>query len=452
MIHLSNLTLVFPHKVCFEDFSANITEGDRIAIIGRNGSGKSSLLKLIHEKIGNSISFLVPQIITENEKLSGGERFNKKLSEALAHNPEFLLLDEPTNHLDISNRHSLMRMIKKFHGTIIIVTHDLEILRNCTNTIWHIENGKITIFNGNYDEYMIEQKHKADSISKKLSSIKTQEKILRKKMDKNQEKAAKSRASGEKKIANKKWMKVVGNSKASRAEKSHGKNLRDLNDSKKELAESLNEIFIPEVLEPKFNFEGIGFGDSFAIIDGTVGYSPNNFILRDININLEHSLAIIGNNGSGKTTLVRAIMDDPAVYKSGQWNVPKKVGYIDQHYSILEADKTPFETIKECAPNLNTVEIRKYLNDFLFRKNEEVNSQIKYLSGGERARLCMAKIAINPPALLILDEITNNIDLETRNHIADVLKNYRFKFIVISHDEDFLQTIGIEQRFFTSPL
>ena len=450
MVFLKNLDLIFPHKICFENFSASINEGDRISIIGRNGSGKSSLLKLIHEKVGPLQSFLVPQIISENESLSGGERFNKKLSEALAKNPNFLLLDEPTNHLDTANRKSLIRMLKKYNGTVITVTHDLEILKNCTNIIWHIENGKIKIFKGDYDNYLAENFKKSEVIIKKLADIKIKEKSLHEKFQKNQEKAAKSRSIGKKKIENKRWTKEVANTKASKSEKARGKNFQNLNERKKELAEELNEIFVPEVIIPKFNFDGIKFGDSLLIVDGAVGYEPDNFILKNININLEHNLAIVGDNGSGKTTLVRAILGDPRIFKKGQWYVPKKIGYVDQHYLILDKNKTALEIIQETVMNWQAAEVRRHLNEFLFRKNEEVNIPVKYLSGGEQARLCMAKIAADPPYLLILDEITNNIDLETRNHIAQILKNYNFQFIVISHDENFLNEINIKQRYYTN--
>ena len=114
IIRIKNFSLSFPSKVCFEDFTTEISFGDRIAIIGRNGSGKSSLLKMIAEQNRNISLAYIPQIIEDFDALSGGERFNKSLSQAIGGNPSILLLDEPTNHLDIDNRKSLMRMLNSY--------------------------------------------------------------------------------------------------------------------------------------------------------------------------------------------------------------------------------------------------------------------------------------------------------------------------------------------------
>jgi ATPase subunit of ABC transporter with duplicated ATPase domains len=149
-IFLNNIHVVYPSKTCFEDFSTTIYAGDRIALIGRNGSGKTSLLNILADTADASIAF-VPQLI-EGEGLSGGQRFNAALSEALALHPDVLLLDEPTNHLDRNKRQSLMRMLRHFDGTLIVASHDVELLRSCVNTFWHFDNGKIHIFKGNYDD------------------------------------------------------------------------------------------------------------------------------------------------------------------------------------------------------------------------------------------------------------------------------------------------------------
>lgn len=133
-IKLHNISLQFPHKTCFEDFSAEIPYGSRIAIIGRNGSGKSTLLQVIaglssiHEGLletppGMVVGY-VPQIPEGFDALSGSQRFNASLSEALSTDPDILLLDEPTNHLDRSNRKSLLRHLQNYHGTLIVVSHD----------------------------------------------------------------------------------------------------------------------------------------------------------------------------------------------------------------------------------------------------------------------------------------------------------------------------------------
>jgi ATPase subunit of ABC transporter with duplicated ATPase domains len=118
---------------------------------------------------------------------------------------------------------------------------------------------------------------------------------------------------------------------------------------------------------------------------------------------------------------------------------------LDQHYGTLSPEKTVLETIAELVPTWTHIEVRRHLNDFLFRKNEEVNSLVAQLSGGEKARLSLAQIAAKTPKLLILDEITNNLDLETKEHVAQVLRAYPGAMIIISHDADFLEGIGISE-------
>jgi ATPase subunit of ABC transporter with duplicated ATPase domains len=416
-------------------------------------------------------SSYVPQIIDEFDSLSGGERFNKSLSQALSKTPSMLLLDEPTNHLDLQNRKSLTRMLKSYYGTLIVVTHDKELLRNCVDVLWRIDNGKVEIFHGKYDDYMNEIRLKRHSVSRQIELLEREKKSTHKSLMKEQERTAKSRASGKRKIAIGRWMPCVGDIKTMKAEKSQGNKLKAIDEKKQRLSEELTETRLPETIIPKFylSHRDIGERTIVSIVDGSFYYryrersetirgknnvpSPDRHnyapLLSDIHFSLSTCgrIAIVGNNGSGKTTLVKAIMNDPSVVKSGEWNAPdqKDVGYLDQHYKNLDPEKSAFEVIAETNPSWNREEIRRLLNDFLFRKNEEVETLVKNLSGGEKARLSLAKIAANPPKLLILDEITNNIDLETRDHIVEILRDYPAAMIVISHDETFLEEIRVEK-------
>ena len=156
-------------------------------------------------------------------------------------------------------------------------------------------------------------------------------------------------------------------------------------------------------------------------------------------------IVIKGENASGKSTLIKAILQDPNVRISGTWHIPKiqDIGYLDQHYKTLIHDKTVLESIEEVVSGWSEQDICRHLNDFLFRHKTEVNALVSSLSGGEKARLSLAKIAACTPKLLILDEITNNIDLETKEHIIQVLNEYSGAMIVISHDEGFLKKINL---------
>jgi ATPase subunit of ABC transporter with duplicated ATPase domains len=462
-IQIKNLSLLLPHKDCFSDFSTDIYHGSRIAIIGENGSGKSSLIKMLQGIIEppagqiripeNTVIGYVPQIIEEFADLSGGQRLNKSLSQALALDPDILLLDEPTNHLDLNNKKSLMRWLRSYTGTLIIVSHDLELLRNHIDILWHVSDGKIEVFSGNYDDYMREIAIKRAATQQKLSDLNYQRKDAHQSLMREQQRAKNSRRQGEKSISQRKWPTVVSNAKADRAAATSGKKKKAINHQKEELIEQLSELRLPEIIKPKFclNTENIGLKTLISISDGIIYYQENQIILQSINflLNSNGKIAINGDNASGKSSLIKAILSDPKITKLGDWTTPKitDIGYLDQHYNNLESSKTVFETIQDTNPNWSNSQIRCHLNDFLFKKNEEINNQTSNLSGGEKARLSLAKIAAKTPKLLILDEITNNLDLKTRNHIVQILKEYPGSVIVISHDQDFLQEIGVRDFY-----
>jgi ATPase subunit of ABC transporter with duplicated ATPase domains len=462
-IQVKNLSLSFSHKICFDDFNIQIHHGARIGIIGNNGSGKSTLLKILHGSTAptcgtvsysNEVIFgMVPQIIESDASLSGGQRLNKALTRALSLNPNVLLLDEPTNHLDAHNRKSLMRLLQSYAGTLIIVSHDAELLRQCIDTLWHIDNGQIHVFTGNFDDYLSEIRQRRASIEQALSQLNREKKELHQALMKEQNRAAKSKAKGHKSIQQKKWPTVVSHAKASRAEETSGQKKSALDHKKQVLSEQLSNLHLPEIIVPTFSITAARTGDRIlvSIQDGCIGYPGGKSVLEKISLSLnaKDRIAIQGKNASGKSTLIKGLLDDLNIIKSGSWTMPKSIdiGYLDQHYHTLSPEKTVFETLSELAPTWSHIEVRRHLNDFLFKKNEEVTSKVALLSGGEKARLTLAQIAAKTPKLLILDEITNNLDLETKGHVIEVLRNYPGAMIIISHDADFLNKIHIQDFY-----
>lgn len=461
-ISCHNVGLSFPQKVCFEGLTTQVHYGSRIALMGQNGSGKTTLLKMLQNlvepsqgdlSIPDDIRFgYVPQIVEKFDSLSGGQRFHKALTHALSLNPDVLLLDEPTNHLDVRNRHSLRRMLQNYPGTLILVSHDVELLRHSVDSLWHIQDGKVHIFSGNYDDYVREIAVKRTSIEEEYARLDRQKKESHQALMKEQTRAKNSRLRGEKLIEQRKWPTVVSATKVRRAVTTSGLKKSAISHTKQDLTNRLSELHLPEIIKPKFSLTASDNGSKalVSIQKGSIGYKDP--ILENINLSLgsQERMAIRGDNGSGKTTLIRAILGDPVVIRSGHWFGPKPsdIGYLDQHYRTLDPQKTVFETIEDLAPTCTHAEVRSHLNDFLFRKNEEVNALVSTLSGGEKARLTLAQIAAKTPKLLIFDEITNNLDLETREHVIQVLKDYPGAMIVISHDEDFLKAISIE-NFYT---
>lgn len=461
-IQFEELSLIYPHKTCFEGFSGQIQYGDRIAIIGRNGAGKSTLLKMLYGSLRpteGEIKFpqevnpgYLPQIIGDYQGLSGGQRLNHFLTKLLAANPNLLLLDEPTNHLDNRNRRSLIRMLKHYHGTLIIVSHDMEIINGVADTLWHIDAKRITVFSGRYQDYQQMLAKKKEFIEQQLDNLSKQRREVHLALMREQERNKRSRIQGEKHITHRKWPTIRSYTKLASSVRSGDKRLSQIREKKQTLFEQLSQLHQPEVIQPKFKLNSAKYHKAvIAIQDASVSHLNKPAVLSDINlqVNASERVALCGDNGSGKSTLAKAILDKPLLIKKGVWAVPDRddIGYLDQHYDHLAIGKSVLDAMRDAMPKASDIEIREHLNDFLFRKNQEIQIFIEELSGGEKVRLSLALIAANPPKLLILDELTNNLDLETRAHVIQVLRQFRGAMIVISHDNDFLEAIHIGTKY-----
>ncbi|KTD06566.1 putative fused transporter subunits of ABC superfamily: ATP-binding component [Legionella gratiana] len=461
-IQFNDISLIYSHKVCFEAFNGEIHFGDRITLIGRNGAGKSTLLKILcglclpsqgDIKVPHDVHFgYLPQVIEGFPTLSGGQKLNQLLTKVLSENSNVLLLDEPTNHLDNRNRRSLMRMLEHYPGTLVIASHDTELIKTVTDTLWHIESGKITAFRGAYPDYQRLLAERKTSIDHELATLTRQKKETHLALMKEQERNKRSRIQGEKKIAQRKWPTIRSHTKLAKAMTTGDKRLSYMNDKKQQVLEELSSLYQPEAIKHKFKLKGLEHHKPLIRIqNASISYEYGDLILDNINFHLNGSerVALYGDNASGKSTFVKAILGASQINRTGEWIVPngKTIGYLDQHYQHLNSEETVLDLMRCKMLHASHTEIRTHLNNFLFRKNEEIGMKIKNLSGGEKVRFSLALIAANPPKLLILDEITNNVDLETRTHIIEVLHEFPGALLVISHDHDFLESIHIETKY-----
>ncbi|XWO14221.1 Vitamin B12 import ATP-binding protein BtuD [Candidatus Hepatincola sp. Pdp] len=471
IVSIQNLSLSFPDKICFKNFTYIVNHRDKIGIIGNNGTGKSSLLKLINnfqeyevnQQVEGKIVVLnkasigyIPQFIpADNElHLSGGERFSQLFFQQIRYNPNLLLLDEPTNHLDINNRTHLIKCLKNFKNTLIVVSHNVELLSNCVNILWHIQDNTIHTFKGKYNHYMNSLNSRHTAIQKELLALTKQQKKQHNNLMQQEQLVAKRKQKGLKKIANKRIMPSVAHTLINNAEKSQGNRLKDINSKKQLLLNQLSQLNVPEIIKPKFHFYSLSKPSNkflLSIHDGNVGYKNNSPILKNINLNLSYGdrIAITGNNGSGKSTLVKGILGDPHVIRTGVFSTPNKVdiGYLDQHYELLNSQETILESLEKIMPSWTQNDIRLHLHDFLFKSNECVNKLIKHLSQGEKVRLALCHIGAKTPNLLILDELSNNLDMETKNHVISVLYSYKGSILIIDHDEQFLNNLGVTSYY-----
>jgi ATPase subunit of ABC transporter with duplicated ATPase domains len=228
-----------------------------------------------------------------------------------------------------------------------------------------------------------------------------------------------------------------------KAENNAGKKSIELDAKRNAIRERIEELRPLKERKPTFilpaNFNKTD--TVLHIIDAEAGYNGQATV-KGVNIVLKASerLVISGRNGSGKSTLAKAIMGLDNLRISGVWYTPKEIGYLDQHYANLEPDMTVLESVREVS-RLPDTELRSHLGDFLFYTNSEVNCRVKDLSGGEKARLSLAVIALSPKVLLILDEISNNTDIKTKRHIAEILRQYPAALILISHEKSFVKAV-----------
>lgn len=461
-LRLHNLSLTFPAKTCFADVSTTVHPGDRIAIVGRNGSGKTSLLKILGNICEPSEGFverphdwrvgIVPQIIQTHDTLSGGQRVQKALTEALVSQPDLLLRDEPTNYLDARGKKHLLSMLSRFSGTLIIISHDLDLLRQIPKILWHIESPRLHVFRGRYDDYVWERDQKRTSLLAEETRLRHQEKSMHQARMREQKRASKSKAKGQKSVRQRKWPPVVSNEKAARAQEITGHRQAAILEKKEAIGARLSELKMPEVITPRFHLAGAeARGRVLQISDGTAMYRGTSHRVTGVNIALASGerAHVRGANASGKSLLLKAICGHKAVERTGDWCVPsrEKTGVLDQHYADLQPHTSVFEHIHALQPNWSSGDVRLHLNTFLFRKNEEVMAPAHTLSGGEKVRLSLAMIAAHTPQLLLLDEVTCNLDLETKAHLLQVLKAYPGAMLLVCHEDGFVEELSIHHAY-----
>lgn len=465
MIELQGISLAFPHKTCFSNFHAAMDWGQRIAIVGDNGSGKSSLLRILQGEYAPSegkvvaqpglVIAHVAQVLDRADGLSGGQRVNQAMTQALASTPDLLLLDEPTNHLDERNRLSLARMLQGFQGSIVLVTHDVALMDLVCDTLWHIGRDGITVFAGRYTEFEAERALRRQALEKQVQAVKRSRQEAHQALMQEQERASHARQRGIKSIREHKWATIKSRTKLGRGSSTAVDKQAAIRMQQRDLADQLGELSPGATIAPRFHLEAPTRQrqNLLQISDGAAGHVAPAFSRLYLNLASGERLALIGDNGSGKSTLARAILAAPQILRHGDWLTPdaRAIGYLDQHYANLDPAHSVLQALKHVAPAWSTAQLRQHLSDFLFRHNSAVEAKVSTLSGGEKARLSLACIAARVPELLILDEVTNNLDLATRRHVIDVLRDFPGAMLLISHDRDFLRALGVSSALRLSP-
>lgn len=353
---------------------------------------------------------LEPTVLLTN--LSGGWQRKAALARALVCNPDILLLDEPTNHLDVTTIEWLEGFLKDFRGSIIFISHDRAFIRSMATRIVDLDRGQLTSFPGDYEGY-----------------LDGKEEMLRVQAEQN--------SLFDKKLAQEEvWIRQGVKARRTRNEGRVRalKELRNERSDRREVVGKADMQLQDANRSGKIVFEAKNIGYSY-------GDKP---IVKDFSFNVMRGdrIALIGANGCGKSTLIKIMLDQLKV-TDGDFHCGTKleVAYFDQYREILDPEKTVIDNLadgkQEVTINGKTRHALGYLQDFLFHPRR-ARTPVKALSGGEKNRLLLAKLFLKPNNLLVLDEPTNDLDIETLELLEDILANYQGTLLLVSHDRQFV--------------
>ncbi len=468
LVSLDHISMAYGHLPLLDDASLLVETGERVCVIGRNGTGKSTLLQIISGEVqpdagsvwrqpGLRIARLVQDVPLSADKsvravvaegfgetlehepwridvnvdmvisrlglpadasvntLSGGWRRRVLLARALVAHPDVLLLDEPTNHLDIESMTWLESFLDDYAGAVVFVTHDRAFLRRVATRIVELDRGMLTSWPGDYRHFL---RNKEDWLAN--------EAVRNAKFDKRleQEEA---------------WLRQGIKARRTRNE---GR-VRALMAMRQERASRRSQVGRVRLQAEagdrsgQMVFEAIAVNKSF---DG----EP---IVKDAAFRVMRGdrVGLIGPNGSGKTTLLRMLMGDlPPDSGELRLGTNVQIAYYDQQREQLDPERTVFDTVGNgndtVTVNGRPQHVHGYLRDFLF-SSERANSPVKALSGGERNRLLLARLFTRPANVLILDEPTNDLDIETLELLEAYLLDWQGTLLLVSHDRTFIDDV-----------
>lgn len=344
-------------------------------------------------------------------EFSGGWQMRVELAKLLLQRPDFLLLDEPTNHLDIVSIQWLENFLTNYPGAVVLVSHDRTFLDNITTRTIEITAGRIYDYKCPYSEYVIQMQERRASQMAQLTAQQRQVAQIEAFIERFRYKATKSKQVQSRiKMLDK--MEMVKIDEVS--------------------TESIHFRFPPAPHSGKIVVEAQGLGKAYAdlqVFDGV------DFLLTS-----GKKVAFVGRNGEGKSTMAKIIVGEINDYTgSFRLGAQVQVGYYAQNQAaMLNGEKTVFQTIDDIATGDIRPKIRNILGSFLF-DSEDCEKKVKVLSGGEKARLALAKLLLTPSNLLVLDEPTNHLDMDSKDILKNALLQYTGTLIVVSHDRDFLQ-------------
>lgn len=343
--------------------------------------------------------------------LSGGQKTRVALGKLLLSEPDLLIMDEPTNHLDMESISWLENYLTNYRGSVLVVSHDRYFLDRIAEKVVEIDNGKVTVFPGNYSSYAQKKEILRETLIHQYynqqQEIRHQEEVIAKLRQFNREKSIKRAESREKML-----------DKIDRLEKPV------------EYTKTMSFQLTPSKISGNDVLQVENFAKSFG----------NNLLFENINFDIKRGekIAIIGQNGTGKTTMLKMICGmEPVDEGTATTGANVEIGYYDQEHNVLHDEKNIFEEIQDDYPDLNHTTIRNVLAAFLFT-GDDVFKPIHLLSGGEKGRISLAKLMLSKANFLLLDEPTNHLDITSKEILETAINNYTGTVLYVSHDRYFI--------------
>ncbi|WP_093856534.1 ribosomal protection-like ABC-F family protein [Tenuibacillus multivorans] len=445
LCRISNVLCEIADRKLFEIDDLSIHEYDRIGLIGKNGSGKSTLLKLIAgglnptkgqiEKYGTAA--YLPQLKPKQGMMSGGEITQEWIRRIFSLERDFFLLDEPTTHLDQYHIEKLEDELKQFSKPLLIVSHDRAFLDELCTKIWEIDEETIIEYTGNYSDFEAQKQEKLQHHKKEYEKYVQKKKQLENALRLKEQKA--NRAIKKPKKTSNSEAKITG------AKPYFAKKQKKLNQGVKDIQSRIDQLDkVEKIKQPtpiKMELASPIEASNKPLIrcEQLLGKVGSKNLWKPVSFNIENGekIAILGPNGSGKTTLIQELIhNDEHVNRSPQ----VKIGYFSQQLEQLDVKKTILKNVQDTSSQDETL-IRTVLARLGFFR-EDVFKDVSVLSGGERVKVSLAKIFVSDVNLLILDEPTNFLDIESIKALELLLSEYPGTVLFVSHDRRFVENIA----------
>ncbi|MGY3572579.1 ABC-F family ATP-binding cassette domain-containing protein [Vibrio paucivorans] len=380
-------------------------------------------------------------------KLSGGQLAKLQLSQLFKSNVDLLILDEPTNHMDGNAKNWLIEQIQAFPGYVLVVSHDRQLLRS-VNQIWELSQRGLIQYGGNYDFYREQKDLEARAVERQLLSVSNQQKRLEQQAQKDQEKADKRAAQGNKIRKQGGQPKILLNAMRSSATKSASNRRKNESGRREFLEQKASELQSRhEQLKAQKLYMDSEKGRGkrlFSIVDGVLPFGCNTPLTLQLNGGSKMRLS--GGNGCGKSTLLKVLQGEVELM-SGELQLNTPVYYLDQHFGVLNSERTMLDNLTELCPHLPHDKARTLLAGIGFRR-DSVYRTVCQVSGGEKMKLSMLVVSHQKEQpLLLLDEPDNHLDIDSKVILANALKAYKGAFVLISHDEDFAAESGVALNY-----